>query len=335
MTNSRKVVLVTGGAGYIGSHACKALSEQGHVPVVYDNLGTGHEWAVRWGPLEVGDLRDRARLDGVLEAYSPDAVMHFAAHAHVGESVRDPGKYYDNNVAGSLTLLEAMRDHGLGRLVFSSTCATYGIPDRVPITEDTRQDPINPYGASKQMVERMLQDFGAAHGVGSVALRYFNAAGADPDADIGEDHDPETHLIPLALDAAAGRRPDITVFGTDYDTPDGTCIRDYIHVSDLAEAHIRALDVPLQKGEPIAFNLGVGRGHSVREVIETVHRITGRAVPVVDGPRRPGDPAWLVCNAEKAAQVLGWQPCHTDLPIMVETAWTWHRNHREHRETAA
>ena len=237
MINREKAVLVTGGAGYIGSHACKALSQAGYLPVTYDNLVYGHEWAAKWGPLEQGDILDRARLEEVMNRYSPKAVMHFAAFAYVGESVTDPGKYYRNNVLGSLTLLEAMRGHDVRHLVFSSTCATYGIPDSLPIQENAPQNPINPYGASKLFVERMLKDFEAAHGISSIALRYFNAAGADPDNEIGESHDPETHLIPLVLDAASGRRSDVTIFGTDYPTPDGTCIRDYIHVSDLADAH--------------------------------------------------------------------------------------------------
>lgn len=239
--DSNNNILVTGGAGYIGSHTCKALAQAGFTPVSYDNLVYGHRWAVRWGPLEEGDIGDRARLDAVLERYRPAAVMHFAAYAYVGESVLDPGKYYRNNVAGTLTLLEAMRDHGVGHVVFSSTCATYGEPERVPIDEDHPQRPINPYGASKQMIERMLGDFAAAHGLGWIALRYFNAAGADPNSEIGEQHDPETHLIPLALDVAASARPSITIYGDDYETPDGTCIRDYIHVSDLADAHVLAL----------------------------------------------------------------------------------------------
>ena len=283
-------VLVTGGAGYIGSHACKALARAGYLPVVYDNLCYGHEWAVKWGPLERGDILDRARLDEVLARYRPDALMHFAAFAYVGESVTDPGRYYRNNVAGTLNLLEAMRDLRIGRIVFSSTCATYGLPQKLPISEDVAQRPINPYGASKLMVERMLSDFENAHGIVWAALRYFNAAGADPDHEIGEAHDPETHVMPLMLDAASGRRSHVTVFGTDYDTPDGTCIRDYIHVTDLAEAHVLALQA-IESGTPSnAYNLGIGRGFSVREVIAAVERVTGLAVPVILGERRPGDP---------------------------------------------
>ncbi len=244
-------ILVTGGAGYIGSHACKALSKAGYRPIAYDNLSFGHEWAAKWGPLERGDILDRSRLDEVLKQYDPVAVLHFAAFTYVGELVADPGKYYRNNVAGSLTLLEAMRDRNIDTIVFSSTAATYGIPDAAPIREDAPQRPINPYGASKLMVERMIQDFAVAHKLKFAMLRYFNASGADPDNQIGEDHTPETHLIPLALDAAAGRRPNLTVFGSDYDTPDGTCIRDYIHVTDLAAAHICALEA-LKGGRPSA-----------------------------------------------------------------------------------
>lgn len=240
-TLSEQSVIVIGGAGYVGSHACKALARAGYLPVVYDNLCYGHEWAVKWGPLEQGDILDRRRLEEVLVRYQPGAVMHFAAFAYVGESVTDPGRYYRNNVTGTLNLLETMRDLHISRIVFSSTCATYGLPERLPISEDAAQRPINPYGASKLMVERMLADFENAHGLAWAALRYFNAAGADPDREIGEAHDPETHLIPLVLDAASGRRPQVTVFGTDYDTPDGTCIRDYIHVMDLADAHVLAL----------------------------------------------------------------------------------------------
>lgn len=326
--NPAPVVLVTGGAGYIGSHACKALAQAGYLPVAFDNLVYGHRWAVRWGPLEVGDIADRARLDAVIAQYRPVAVMHFAAFSYVGESVSDPGKYYRNNVAGTLTLLEAMRDHGIDRLIFSSTCATYGVPMEIPISEAHPQAPINPYGASKWMIERMLADFGAAHGLRSVALRYFNAAGADPEGEIGEDHDPETHLIPLVLDAAAGRRPHITVFGEDYDTPDGTCIRDYIHVTDLADAHVLALRA-LDAGEPgAAYNLGNGLGFSVQEVIDHAREVTGLKVPVIAGPRRPGDPPRLVGDARRATTELGWQPRYADLDRIIETAWQWHTRPR-------
>lgn len=318
-------VLVTGGAGYIGSHTCKALAKAGYLPVTYDNLTYGHRWAVKWGPLEVGDILDRQRLDGVIAKYKPQAIMHFAAFAYVGESVADPGKYYRNNVAGSLNLIEAARDHGIASFVFSSTCATYGIPDRLPIVEETPQRPINPYGASKMFVERILADFGETHGLKSIALRYFNAAGADPDNEIGEDHDPETHLIPIILDAACGIRKTITVFGTDYETPDGTCIRDYIHVSDLADAHVKALEA-LRSGAPTdVFNLGNGRGFSVREVIAAAEAATGLRVPVSFGARRAGDPAQLVADSAKARDVLSWQPQITGLSEILRTAWAWHQ----------
>lgn len=320
-----KNVLVTGGAGYIGSHACKALARAGYKPIVYDNLSFGHEWAVKWGPLERGDILDRTRLDEVIAKHRPAAVVHFAAFAYVGESVTDPGKYYRNNVVGSLTLLEAMRDANVGRIVFSSTCATYGIPDTLPIDENSPQRPINPYGASKLMVERVLADFGDAHGLTWTALRYFNAAGADLDGQIGEDHDPETHLIPLVLDAASGRRPHVTVFGTDYDTHDGTCARDYIHVADLADAHVLALQ-NLEAGAPSGpFNLGNGQGFTVREVIDAVEKVTELKVPVVLGARRAGDPASLVSDATRAQTILGWQPKIADLEAIVRSAWAWHQ----------
>jgi UDP-arabinose 4-epimerase len=326
---SNRNVFVTGGAGYIGSHACKALAQAGFVPVAYDNLSFGHERAVKWGPFEHGDILDRARLDEILTTYSPSIVMHFAAFAYVGESVADPAKYYRNNVIGSLTLLEAIRDHGVGKIVFSSTCATYGIPETVPIRDDHPQHPINPYGASKVMVERMLLDFGSAYGLRSISLRYFNAAGADSDGEIGEDHDPETHLIPLVLDVATGKRPNITIHGTDYDTPDGTCIRDYIHVTDLAEAHVLAIDA-LQGGcDSASFNLGTGNGFSVRKVIGAATEITERVIPVVEGPRRAGDPAKLLADATLAKKALGWKPRYGELEQIISTAWNWTLEHQK------
>ena len=316
-------VLVTGGAGYIGSHTCKALAKAGVTPVAFDNLVMGHAEAVKWGPLERGDILDRARLDAVLEKYQPSAVLHFAAYAYVGESVTQPAKYYRNNVGGALTLLEAMRDHGVTQMVFSSSCATYGTPRSMPIGEDHPQNPINPYGASKLMVERMLADFGAAYNLRSVSLRYFNAAGADPDGEIGEDHDPETHLIPLVLKAAAGERPNITIYGTDYDTPDGTCIRDYVHVTDLAEAHVLAFTA-LERGcDSSSYNLGTGHGFSVREVIRSAKLVSGRNIPVAEGKRRPGDPARLVADAKRAKGELGWNPQYGDLRQIIATAWNW------------
>ncbi len=320
-----RTVLVTGGAGYVGSHACKALATAGYRPVVLDDLSRGHAAAVQWGPLEVGSIADRARLDAVLERHRPSAVLHFAAFAYVGESMSEPLAYYRNNVGGTVTLLEAMRDHAIGRLVFSSTCATYGVPRELPIPESHPQEPINPYGRSKLMVERILADVDAAHGLRSIALRYFNAAGADPDGEIGEQHEPETHLVPLVLEAAAGRRERVTIHGTDYDTPDGTCLRDYIHVTDLAEAHVLALRALEHGAASTAYNLGNGRGFSVREVIRAVERVTGREVPVASGPRRAGDPAALVGSAVRAMQELGWSPRHADLEQIVATAWAWMR----------
>jgi UDP-arabinose 4-epimerase len=317
-------ILVTGGAGYIGGHACKALAEAGYTPISYDNLVYGHRWAVKWGPLEEGDISDRARLTEVIARYQPTAVMHFAAYAYVGESVQDPGKYYRNNVTGTLTLLEAMRDHGIDKFIFSSTCATYGISEAVPIREDHPHGPVNPYGASKLMIERILRDFDAAHGMRSISLRYFNAAGADPDGEIGEAHDPETHLIPLVLDAAAGKRPSITVFGDDYDTPDGTCIRDYIHVADLADAHVLALKALEDGAKTTAYNLGNGLGFSVKEVIETVERVVGKKVPVQIGERRAGDPARLVGDSQLIRSTLGWSPRYAALHLIIASAWSWH-----------
>ncbi|MCC6561300.1 MAG: UDP-glucose 4-epimerase GalE [Xanthomonadales bacterium] len=317
------VVLVTGGAGYIGSHACKMLAEAGHTPVVFDNLSQGHRWAVRWGPLIVADTADRTALDAAFAQWRPDAVMHFAAFAQVGESVLDPGKYYRNNVAATLSLLEAMRDHGVDRFVFSSTCATYGVPLQQRLDETHPQRPINPYGQSKLVVEQMLADFAHAHGLRATALRYFNAAGAEPEAGIGEAHDPQTHLIPLALEAALGLRS-LAIFGDDYDTPDGTGVRDYIHVSDLAHAHLLALDA-MQSAAPglRAYNLGNGLGYSVREVIAAAERLSGRAVPCTVGPRRAGDPAMLVADASKIRNELGWVPRHPDLETIVASTWRW------------
>jgi len=317
-------VLVTGGAGYIGAHACKALAAAGLRPVAYDSLVFGHREAVKWGPLEEGDIADRAALDRAIEAHRPVAVMHFAAFAYVGESIVDPGRYYRNNVLGTLTLLEAMRDHGIATMVFSSSCATYGVPADLPIREDCPQQPINPYGQTKLVNEKMIAEFGAAHGLRCVSLRYFNACGADPDGGIGEDHDPETHLIPLALDAAAGKG-ELTLFGDDYPTPDGTCIRDYIHVTDLAEAHVMALSALRDGSESMALNLGTGVGISNREIIDGIERVTGRAVPHRVGPRRPGDPPVLVADPSLASEKLGWKAKVSDLDTIVETAWRWHQ----------
>lgn len=325
MSDPQRTVLVTGGAGYIGSHACKALSQAGYLPVTYDSLIHGHARAVKWGPLERGDILDRARLEKVLGYYKPIAIMHFAAFAYVGESLSDPGKYYRNNVMGSLALIQAAQQQKIDKIVFSSTCATYGTPNELPIRENTPQSPINPYGSSKLMVERMLQDFGVAHGLRAITLRYFNAAGADPEGEIGEAHEPETHLIPLLLDAASGRRPYVTIFGSDYETPDGTCIRDYVHVTDLADAHVKALEA-LEAGAPSgAFNLGNEQGFSVLEVVEVVKRVTGLHVPVTRADRRAGDPAALVSDSAKAREALGWQPRLAGLHDIVLTAWAWHQ----------
>ena len=328
INDSPNTILVTGGAGYVGAHACKALAARGCRPVVYDNLVYGHAAAVRWGPLEIGDIADRATLDAAIERHRPVAVMHFAAFTYVGESVADPGKYYRNNVAGTLSLLEAIRDHRIDRLVFSSTAATYGKPDSVPITEEAVKEPINPYGQSKWTAERMIADFAAAHGLRAAALRYFNAAGADPDGEIGELHDPESHLIPLAMQAVTGDGPPLTLFGDDYPTPDGTCIRDYIHVADLADAHVRALEWLATTSGAHAFNLGTGHGASVRQVLDAVERVAGSVVPHTIGPRRAGDPAELVSDPAKAMRELGWTPRMSDLETIVATAWAWHRRQR-------
>jgi UDP-arabinose 4-epimerase len=317
-------ILVTGGAGYIGSHTCKLLASAGHVPIVFDDLSQGHEWAVKWGPLERGSLNDPGRLAEVFALHRVDAVVHFAASALVGESMSNPGKYFRNNALGTFNLIEAMRAADVGTIVFSSTCATYGNPVRVPIDESHPQAPVNPYGESKLMVEKMLRWYGESHGLKWIALRYFNAAGADPDGEIGEDHDPESHLIPLVIGGTLGRRPPVKVFGTDYATPDGTAIRDYIHVMDLADAHLRALDA-LAAGTPSqAVNLGTGHGHSVREVIEAVSAVSERNVPFETAPRRGGDPPELVADPERARTVLAWTPRYAELPAIVEHAWRWH-----------
>jgi UDP-arabinose 4-epimerase len=318
-------VLVTGGAGYIGSHTCKALAIAGYQPVVLDNMTFGHEWAVKWGPLERVDTRNVGSVIAVIEKYRPIAVIHFAAFAYVGESVTDPRKYYDNNVGGTLGLLDAMLQSKLDKIIFSSTCATYGIPSGQTIPESHSQEPINPYGSSKLMVEKILKDFDHAYDLRSVALRYFNAAGADQECGIGEDHDPETHLIPLVLDAALGRRSDVTIFGSDYDTPDGTCVRDYIHVNDLADAHVRSLDYLRSGGDSGAFNLGTGSGFSVREVIDVARSVTGKSISVTEGERRTGDPAFLVAEPGRALGSLGWKPEQSGMEEIVATAWSWHQ----------
>ena len=321
-------ILVTGGAGYVGSHACKALARAGYVPVTFDNLTTGWADAVRFGPLEQGDLTDRARLDAVFAAHRPEAVMHFAALSQVGESMKDPGRYWRENVVGAANLAEAAVAAGCDRFVFSSTCATYGDQDGVVLTEESDQRPINAYGASKRAIEELLAHFEAAYGLRHVIFRYFNVAGADPDAEVGENHEPETHLIPLMLDAIAGKRPALTLHGTDYDTRDGTCIRDFVHVMDLVEAHVLGLKW-LEAGKPSRdFNLGTGNGFSVREVVDQSRAVTNRAVPVEEGPRRPGDAVTLVSGSSRAVAELGWEPTRSTLPQMIADAWRWHQSGR-------
>src|SRR5688500_17310403 len=317
-------ILVTGGAGYIGSHTAKRLAAAGHQPVVFDDLSQGHEWAVKWGPLERGSLSDPARLAEVFASRKIEAVVHFAANALVGESMTNPSKYFHNNTVGTLNLLDAMHRAGVPTIVFSSTCATYGDPVHVPIDETHPQAPVNPYGESKLMVETLLRWYGEIHGLRWIALRYFNAAGADPDGEIGEDHDPESHLIPLVIGAAQGTRPPVKMFGTDYPTLDGTAVRDYVHVMDLADAHRRALD-RLQSGTPSqAINLGTGRGHSVKDVVDAVARVSGRRVPTVESDRRAGDPPELVAAPGRARDVLGWTCRYPDLDTIVGHAWAWH-----------
>jgi UDP-glucose 4-epimerase len=327
--SQQSTILVTGGAGYIGSHAVLALQAAGYEVVILDNLVYGHRDLVDSTlkvELVVGDTNDRALLDRLFASRKFDAVMHFAAYAYVGESVSQPEKYYRNNVVGTLTLLEAMVAADIKQFVFSSTCATYGVPNVVPIPEDHPQSPINPYGATKLMVERILQDFDGAYGLKSVSFRYFNAAGADPQGRLGEDHNPETHLIPLVLMAALGKRENVGIFGTDYPTPDGTCIRDYIHVADLADAHVLGLKYLLAGGASDRFNLGNGNGFSVKEVIEQARQVTGQPIQAIEHDRRPGDPPALVGSGAKARQVLGWQPQYADLETILRHAWQWHQS---------
>ena len=319
-------VLVVGGAGYIGSHMVRLLDRAGHQVTVLDNLSTGFAPAVTAGELIVGDLQDQAHVTQILKDHQIDAVMHFAACALVGESVVEPAKYYNNNVIAALKLLEAMRETNVKQIVFSSTCATYGIPETIPITEQEKQAPVNPYGFTKLVIEHALRDYAAAYGFGYAALRYFNAAGASPDGGIGEDHDPESHLIPIVLQVALGQRSHISIYGDDYPTPDGTCIRDYIHVDDLGAAHLAALQ-RLKPGEGIEVNLGTGRGHSVREVIEVCRQVSGHEIPEVIGERRPGDPPELVAQPDRAKQLLDWVPQMPDIRTIVETAWAWHQSH--------
>jgi UDP-arabinose 4-epimerase len=317
-------VLVTGGAGYVGSHACKELARRGHLPITYDNLSRGHRAAVRWGPLEEGEINDHDCLNDAVRRHQPEAVMHFAAYADVAESFAQPNLYHRNNVLGSQSLLDVTRAFAIRHFVFSSSCAVYGVPAQVPIAEDAPLRPINPYGENKLATERLLRDHGAIHGVRSVSLRYFNAAGADPAGEAGESHDPETHAVPRAIFAALGQIDRFEIFGDDYPTPDGTAIRDYVHVTDLAEAHIAALHYLHNGGQTAAFNLGTGRGTSVLEVLRCVEDESGRHVPVARKPRRPGDPPVLVADASRANTALGWQPSRSDIRTIVRTALAWH-----------
>lgn len=328
MSPEKPTILVTGGAGYIGSHTVLALKQAGYEVLVLDNLVYGHRDLVEQVlkvELMVGDTNDRDFLDKLFESREIAAVMHFSAYAYVGESVSNPAKYYRNNVIGTITLLEAMLAASVKKFVFSSTCATYGVPEVVPIPEDHPQNPINPYGATKLMVERILSDFNEAYDFKSVRFRYFNAAGADPNGNLGEDHNPETHLIPLVLQTALGKRESISIFGTDYPTSDGTCVRDYIHVSDLADAHVLGLEYLLKGGDSTFFNLGNGNGFSVKEVIETAREVTGKDIKAIECDRRPGDPPALIGSAQKARQILGWQPQYTSLKDIMTHAWEWHQ----------
>jgi UDP-arabinose 4-epimerase len=319
-------VLITGGAGYIGSHTCKRFKQAGFLPVAYDNLIYGHRDLVRWGPFCEGDILDGQRLDEVFHRFQPHAVIHFAAFAYVGESVCKPRNYYHNNVIGTMSLLDAMSRNGCNKIVFSSTCAVFGVSETTPITETIAKHPINPYGRSKLMIEQILADYQRAYGIQYISLRYFNAAGADPDGETGEDHTPETHLIPLVLDAAIGRRENIEIFGTDYKTTDGTAIRDYIHVADLADAHLKGLEYMNSYENSDHFNLGRGVGASVKEVIESAREVTGKHIPTVVGQRRAGDPPVLVADAGKASRILDWQPRYSSLQAIMETAWNWHKS---------
>lgn len=325
MSEQKTPILVTGGAGYIGSHTCKALAKAGFLPVVYDNLSTGHAYAVKWGPFVHGDLNDRTKLNEAFAHYQPKAVIHFAADAIVVESMGNPGKYYRNNTGSSIALLEAMRDHRVDSLIFSSTCATYGNPLSTPIAEDHPQNPINPYGRSKLMIEQIIADFERAHGLKAVILRYFNAAGADLDAEIGENHTPETHLIPTVLQTALGLKKEIVVYGTDFDTKDGSAARDYIHVQDLSDAHVAALQWLLANQTTAALNLGTGKGYSVLEIIDAVQKFCGQSLPVRFENRRAGEPGILAASNALASELLGWSPRASDLNTIIGSAWRWHQ----------
>ncbi|MBC7119153.1 MAG: UDP-glucose 4-epimerase GalE [Methanobacteriaceae archaeon] len=318
------MIFIVGGAGYIGSHVNKFLSNKGYKTLIFDNLSKGHAEFVKWGEFIKGDLKDRRLLDRIFREYDISAVMHFAALTDVRESIQDPGSYYKNNVKNTLNLLEAMQKSNVKNFIFSSTCAVYGNPIKVPITEDHPCNPISPYGRSKLMIEKILEDYSNAYDFNYVSLRYFNAAGADPQTEIGEWHKPETHLIPIILDVAIGKRENVQIFGTDYPTPDGTCIRDYIHVMDLADAHYRALKF-LEEDKSGIFNLGNGDGFSVREIIETCREVTGKKIPAIESQRRPGDPPRLIGSSKKARKVLGWKPEFTSIKSIIETAWEWHQ----------
>jgi UDP-arabinose 4-epimerase len=325
VVSSTRNILVTGGAGYIGSHVCKALAISGYHPIAYDNLSRGSRSSVKWGPLVVADVMDKHQLRQTIDRFQIEAVMHFAALAYVGESVTNPAAYFRNNAANTISLLEVMAETGLDHLVFSSTCAVYGTPVELPLCESTPVKPINPYGESKLQTERMLPWFEKAHDLKWVALRYFNAAGADPDGEIGENHDPETHLVPLAIQAALGAGPQLRIFGTDYPTQDGTAVRDYIHVADLADAHVRSLGYLQEGGESTVFNLGAGIGYSVRQILDETRRVSKKTVPAVEADRRCGDPASLIADATRANCLLGWQPRQSDLATIVHTAHDWER----------
>jgi UDP-arabinose 4-epimerase len=327
-------VLVTGGAGYIGSHTCKALAAAGFLPVTIDSLVYGHEWAVKWGPLIKGDIHDRGLLERVFGTYRPSAVLHFAGFAYVGESIISPDKYYHNNVAGTITLLDAMRGHGCSKIVFSSTCATYGIPHTIPIPEGHEQRPINPYGWSKLMIEQIMRDYERAYGIRHASLRYFNAAGADSDGELGEQHDPETHLVPLVIEAALGQRPHVEIYGTDYPTADGTAIRDFVHVTDLAAVHVLALQHLLKGKESVSVNVGTGRGYSVREVVKAVESATMVEVPVRESPRRAGDPPVLVAEPTRAITTFGWRPRFDNINSTIESAIRWHQSQSKSGSTS-
>jgi len=319
------MILVAGGAGYIGSHVCKMLAKEGFDVIVYDNLSKGYESFVKWGKFIFGDISDERQLDLVFSKFKIDAVMHFCAFIEVGESVVDPQKYYINNVSNTLNLLNIMNKHNVKKFIFSSSAAVYGMPDKVPIEETATKNPINPYGWTKLMVEQILQDYDRAYELKSICFRYFNAAGADPDGEIGEAHNPETHLIPLIIDAALGKRESVKIYGTDYNTKDGTCIRDYIHVNDLARAHILGLKMLLDGGKSDVFNLGSESGFSVREIIDIVKKVTGRDFKVIETERRPGDPALLVAKSEKAKKILGWKAEYS-IEEIIKTAWNWHKD---------